>query len=575
MQEVEFYQLQRSVQDRFVRATRGDVPVPLMVSRPPQRAPVAWMVGGAAALMIPFALGAVGFGTLDSRLAIQPVAWAAAYAAIAVLGVFCILRGIALRQRSASMPYRPWVFFFPAGIVDAREPRLRVSPLDEFEGAETVEGSSVVGAKFSGGARYEFDVGEAGKVEQALSAIEEARRRWTESSQSANARDRALLDPLVDSGYSSPFSPTTQLSPPRVMPAWLLVIVPVIAGTVVGVGAWYVRNRLSEGRMYVAARAADRPEQYREYLARGGKRADIRDVLLPRSELRAVREVGTPEAIENYVAAYPNSKIQVEVDLVHRAILLQALTRAKEAGTLSALLDLEQRHPGSSLIVAQLAAAKTAVFQRALNEFQAAAAQPGGALIDTFTALLRHSQKHGPKVQIRFKRIMPRDLAKMEKAVRKHRFFLDETFLPLRYFGLSHAQSRERHIAGELMARFEKIFPKDILSFELGPRLKEEEDLKTVQQPTLYIERKLSLSGRFPSRDPRGVYVGLGVNYRAELLVPGTSEPLAFKFSTWSRPLTKILEEEGKGPPDVYEHTMQVSLDKFVRKLKAFIFAEP
>ena len=575
MQEVEFYQLQRSLQDRFIRATRGDVPVPLMVSRPPQRAPVVWMVAGVVVLLIPFALGAVGFGAVDSRFAIQSMVWASAYAAMTLLGAFCILRGIALRQRSASMPYRPWVFFFPSGVVDAREPRLRVFNLDEFEGPEVAKGSSIVGVKFSGGVTYQFDVGDAGKVEQALSAIEEAQRRWVESAQSENPRDRALLDPLVDSGYSSPFSPTAQHSPPRGVPAWVQGIVPIVTGIILGVGGWHVRNRLSEGRMYVAARAADRPEQYRAYLAHGGKRADIRDVLLPRSELRVVRDAATLDAIESYIDTHPNSKIQVEVNLVHRAILLQALGKAAKVGTLSALLDLEREHPGSKLILPELAAAKMAVFQKALNKFQAAAAEPGGLLVDTFTSLLRYAHKHGPKVVIRFKRIMPGNLREIEKSVRKHRFFLNETFLPLQYFKPSDAQSRERYVADKLIARFEKTFPKDILSFEVGSRLKEDEELGSVQQPTLYVQRKLSLSGLFPSRDPRGVYVGLGVNYLAELFVPGASKPLAFKFSTWSRPLTKILKEEGKGPSDVYEQTTQASLDKFASKLKAFIFAEP
>lgn len=574
MQEVDFYRLPRSVQDRFIRATRGDVPVPLMVFRPPNRAPVAWMVTGVVLLLVPLGLGLVGFGSLSSRFAVQSLTWAGAYAATTVLGAFCILRGIQLRQRSASTPYRPWIFLFPSGVVDAREPRLRVASLDEFEGTETVKGSPVVAVKFSRGVRYQFDVGDPGRVEQAVSALEEARRRWTESAQSESPRDRSLLDPLVDSGYSSPFSPTAQLVAPRGLPVWLLLAIPLIAGAVIGAGGWLVRNRISESRMYLAARRANTAEGYRAYLAYGGTRADVRDVLLPRAELARAQRAGSLEAIERYVEEHPHSKIQVEVDLVHRAALLAALAEARKKGNLSALLELEKEHGGPRLIQAELAAAKVTVFQRALDDFQAAA-RPGRELIETFTEVLRHAQKHGPRVEIRFRRILPGDLDDIERAVKKHRFYLNETFLPRQYFDVARAQARERYIAQKLVARFEKTFPKDILSFEVGPRLKDDEELRTVERPTLYIERKLSLSGLFPSNDPRGVYVGLGVNYRAELFVPGAQQSLPFKFSTWSRPLSKILNEPGKGVPDVYDHTMQASLDKFVAKFLAFVFAEP
>ena len=78
MHEIEFFQLQRSVQDRFVRATRGEVPVPLMVAPTPLRGPRVWTTLGIAALLAALAVGAIGFGSLESTFAVQPALWIAA-----------------------------------------------------------------------------------------------------------------------------------------------------------------------------------------------------------------------------------------------------------------------------------------------------------------------------------------------------------------------------------------------------------------------------------------------------------------------------------------------------------------
>lgn len=575
MQEIEFFQLQRSVQDRFIRATRGDVPVPLMVARPPLRAPRVWTTIGVIALVAAVGVSALGFGSLDSKHAIQPVTWIVAYFGPIAFGIFCILLAFALRQRSAAMPFRPWVFFFPSGIIDARKSLLRVHQLDEFEAAEPTKGSSILQVRFSGGRRFAFDVGDPAKMEQAIGAIGEAQRLWQATSAPERQRERSLLDPLIDPGYASPFSPTAPRVPPRGIRALLLLGIGLLAGLALGAAGWAVRNRLSEQRMFDTAVRLNTPVAYRAYLARGGKVTDVRDVLLPRAELRAAQKEGTLEAMDRYALAHTRSKIQLEVDAVYRAALLGALEKAKQEGTLTALVDLERKHPGAKLIQPELEAAKTAVFQKALDRFQEASPGATGQVVTTFTELLRYARRHGPRVEVRFKRKLASDPAEVEKAVRKSRSFTGDSVLPLQYFDAAHEQEREGWASAQLLPRLQEVFPKDVLEFRLGPRLGDDQELGAVTVPTLFIERSVRLSGAFPSLDPRGVFVGVGISYRVEFDIPETTTPFALKYSTWSPPHIRVFKQDGAKPADVYASTTRDSTDKFVKRLLAYTLAKP
>jgi hypothetical protein len=575
MHEIEFFQLQRSVQDRFIRATRGEVPVPLMVAPTPLRAPRVWTALGVAALLAAAVVGALGFGSLDNRLAIQPATWIAAYFGPLALGVFCILMGFALRQRSAAMPFRPWIFFFPCGVVDARRSCLRIHSLDEYEGTDTAKGSSVLHVRFSGGIRLAFDVGDPAKVEKAVGAISEAQRHWQATATPERQRERTLLDPLLDTGFTSPFSPTAPRVPPRGIRALMLLGIALLAGAVLGSVAWAARNRLSGRRMYDKALQINTPPAYRAYLTHGGKVADVREVLLPRAELRAAHKAGTVEAMDRYVLAHPRSKIQLEVDAVYRAALLGALDKAKQVGTLSALVALEKGHPGSKLIQPELEAAKTAVFQKALDAFQAASPNASPQVVAAFTELLRYARRHGPRVEVRFKRKLPSNLAELEKTIRMSRSFSGDEMLPLRYFDIAHDEEREGWATEQLLPRLQQVFSKDVLDFELGPRVGDDQELGEVKAPTLYIERNITLSGAFPSLAPRGVFAGVGTNYRVELYIPGGTTQFSFKCSTWSPPHIRVFKEEGGKPEDVYRSTTRASIDKFVQKLLAYVFVTP
>src|SRR5690606_35246107 len=93
-------------------------------------------------------------------------------------------------------------------------------------------------------------------------------------------------------------------------------------------------------------------------------------VLLPRAQLAVAREAGTIDAIRQYITEHPDSKIGGEVQEALRAAVLAALEKAKAVGTVTALAEFASKYPDHVLVSAEFAAARKAVYQRALAAFE-------------------------------------------------------------------------------------------------------------------------------------------------------------------------------------------------------------
>lgn len=572
MREVDFFQLPRPIQDRFVGAAQGGVPSPIMVSRPRQFAHLIWFGAAAISFAILLLVARAGFGALDSSLALQSPVWLPVYGALAGLSAFCLLRGSACTQRERLLPYRPWVYFFPVGIIDARNPKLRVFEATEIDSVEGVAGSSKVTVR-AGGETFVFDVGDAKNVQVAQSAIDEAKRLLRHADETHNRRDRAVLDPISDTGFSNPFSPKTPLVRREALPLVKSVPVALLLGVVLGSGLWWLRNNGSADRLYANARQQNDLAAYRAYLQRGGSRSDVTEVLLPRAELEQARKAGSLEAIEEFIRTHPNSKIHAEVASAEREVLLKKLEEAAAVGTITALDEFSRAHKRHDLVRPELERARQAVYTRALHDFKAQASPRNAEVVPFFERLLRYAQAHGPRVEIRFQRKVAGSSASIEQAVQKHTYYMGTVSLPTQYFDEAHARVRERDSAEKIIERLQKAFPPDILKFEHGAPLGENEELPDpVKVPTLFVQHTVQMNGLYLSRNPRGVFVGLGALFNGTFVVPGASERLETKFSQWRPPDTSLLEKEGASVPQVYEASAVEAFDKFRRRLLATIF---
>src|SRR5260221_730804 len=215
--DVDFYTLERPVQDRFSDATRSiGLPTPILWEAPESHSGGYWLL---AAAVIMGGLGFSllrGFGSLDSALAIAPPALAAASGLAVAAASYCLLRALARRHARATIPYRPGLYLFPAGVFDARSDPIRVYLHPELQGASVVDGARLKVAGKSG--EFVFRLPNAETAEQAREAFGRSRELYEQAARSDHRRERAMLDPLVDSGFSSPFSPKQRLL--RRKPLW-------------------------------------------------------------------------------------------------------------------------------------------------------------------------------------------------------------------------------------------------------------------------------------------------------------------------------------------------------------------
>ena len=326
MQVVDFFNLERSLQDRFVEAASGSVPPTPLAFTPARPRPAVFAWWGACVLGI-VAVGlvlALGFGSLDSSLAILGTPWAIALGALVAFAVFAALRALALDHDRDSLPYRAGAYVFPIGVVDAQTAVVRVYRFPDLKDVSRRERR--VSLLFDGGVRFEFETADPALADQLVSLVEQNRQRVSGDSGPPSSRELAALDPLADTGFKSPFTP----SEPRrkSSPRWLRFgwLEAVIAGAVLGPLAWKARNFVSEERLYTAARNLGTTAAFRAYLERGGHRPDVPEILLPHAELQEAIAKGSVAALEAFMARGKHPKIENEVQAALKKALLAELS---------------------------------------------------------------------------------------------------------------------------------------------------------------------------------------------------------------------------------------------------------
>lgn len=561
MKRVAFYSLPRAVQDHVVDSLAGRlVPVPILArfgARPKAR---AWWALSAAATLFLLLLCLLGIGNAKSSLSLHPLPVAALY----VLSVGAITIGFAnaaaCRARVRALPFAPGIYLFPANVIDAREPELRVFPLAELASAGAASGG--VALAF-GSERFVFPLGDPARLPEALARIEQGK---AQTASETDPRARFELDALEPPSVMSPLAPQHPMS--YVAPSWLRGrwALAAVVGLLLGAGLFFVRNTWSDNRMLATAQAKDDIEPYREYLGRGKRhRAAVADVLLPRAELRAAVAQGSVDAIDEFIASHPKTGIQAEVDAARRAALIAELERAKGLGTLSALLDFAARHPDHGL-GPELAAARHALFQKVLATFEKGVPEGETKTVELVRSLLAYSEKVGarstpnghlgPVVQIRFSRQPSNSLSRADSAVSKNPSFNGAASYPTRYLGDKYLGAQEEWLANHLGERLSKAFPKEMLSFERGPATDWSggDELPELDKPTLVVSYRIEWSGgAFAKRKPRIVLIGLFVFFRSAFVVPGDGSLLGSKFTAAENIPRDLVEQDEQEPPGTAE----------------------
>lgn len=583
MKSIEFYDLPRPIQERFVAAARASLaPSPLAIKLASRFVGARWFIASAALLALTAWYAARGFGELDDPGAIASGARAALYCLGFALSFGCLTRGLLVRDRAVSLPFARATYLFPAGVVDAMSSSIYVHSLADLSSVEAR--ASTLCVTFKDGASFEFPANDQQQADAARQAVTEAQERLDEATRADSVRHLAALDPLCQTNFPSPFSEDVPFKRPTAVWAFALLGMALASGAALGVGVWEVRNKLSARRIAEAARAQDTTAGYRLYLERGGQLPEIVDVLLPRAELAEARAQGSVAAIEQFVASHPGSKIQAEVDEALRAALLAALDDAKAQQTLAALDAFAAAHPRHAPVADELAAARHAVYRAASERARAMVAagkvqksHPG----EFIERLVAYVEEHGPKVQIQFRSYIGKSYEAADKVVRGSAYFAGNSSLPSRYFGSERMRRREAIAGPLLLAALQQLFPTEIVSFELAPALPSPEPgdrpppLPDPTVPTLFVDHRTELSGTFVNAKPRGIFLGAGVFFETSFVIPGDDTQLDIAVPTWRTPARDVMRHDKRTTADVYEDLARRSFSMFLRRYLDRLLRDP
>ncbi|MES1178640.1 MAG: hypothetical protein ABUL62_30240 [Myxococcales bacterium] len=573
MTKVDFWGLQRSIQERFVASTQGAAaPAPLAV-RPLARDTriLSYFALGVCGVVGAFIALRIGFGDLNSRYALAPVWCVAVYGGLFALAAFGFFKAAARYVTAYAVPFRPALYLFPIGVIDARAPQLAVYRITEETQAHVDSARRSLRIDV-GGSHFEFPAGDVERAQQAASAIIELRDRLANAGPDSSTREQSQVDPLIDNGFKNPFAPTESIR--KALPFWLKIW-PLLAlgfGVLLGGAAFLIRNHLSEARLYAAARSADQTDTYRTYLARGGKNPDVEALLLPRTELRDAVQQGGVSAIEQFIAQHPNTEIQPEADAALQQALLKELSVAQASGTLSALKAYAAQYSRYAFLAPNIERAINARIEATLQQLKPSLAPNQSKLLPFMERLLRYTAKHGPEVQVRFQRKPTETLETAEKSLRLSAYFSGAKTLPGQYFDEAHQTPREAAAAAYVTAALNDHFPRDLVDAKAGPALDAAADPKPTV-PTVLVTYHTELSGAFTSRRPRFAMSGIGLISKVSFEIPADSEGLAFKLTVWRAPDLNSLTDSST-PADLYETMAGEAFKRFMKKYLATLFVE-
>src|SRR5215472_3721558 len=127
MDRLDFYKLSRPVQDRFIGSANGNgFPTPILEQREGTREPPIWLAASGVAIIALIVIYRMHLGDLESRISIHGWLAALVYWLLVSAAFFGLLRALGLWAVERALPFRPGVYVFPIGVIDARKSDLFV-----------------------------------------------------------------------------------------------------------------------------------------------------------------------------------------------------------------------------------------------------------------------------------------------------------------------------------------------------------------------------------------------------------------------------------------------------------------
>ena len=576
MQPIDFYQLERTAQERFVGSVNGaGLPAPIVGTTSEPVAPRVWIGASAACFVLLIAVLITGYGNLHSRLAILGPIGLAALVVLASLVTFGLVRAAALSREHRASPFRPGVYVFPVGLIDARKTILHLYPIEDLAG---VFGPDARGLTLDfGGRLFSFPVADPARVTLVKEQLAAARTAIGEAGaarESIRPKALAALDPLQ--GYANPLASSDGMTRPVVPWAGLAWAIAGLSGLVLGGTLWMLRNTKSDDAMFAHAVLADDPDSFRGYLERGRRHTlEVTSVLLPRAELHEVVKAGDTGAIENFLAEHPRGAVAVEAGAALKTALLADSRRRHEDG-----------HSGA---YRRALAAQQSPPHRRRDRRRASRRLRGRA-----RSLRRDDRRQG--------RAVDRARPAARRMVREERTARGD---PVPDPEVEDDGPRGPSRGPEPAMEGGRVAPVPLLRRrrrEGGPRRAHVGDFPALRPgiscrisglvvgdpipdpdaplpaqivvPTLFVELGSMWAGSIQaSQKPRGVFVGLKLVFDATFRMPDATKPLKVKLDVWRVP--ELAQAIGADKPEdvVYGLMRSKAFEQFQKKLLGTFFS--
>ncbi len=579
MKAVDFYKLPRAIQDRFVGSVMsGFPPAPILAAKGGTSTKLVWLGVSAASFLALIVAARLGYGDLGSSLSLHTAKALPLYLGLVFGFAFGLVQAFARVVRERALPYASGVYLFPACLIDARDDQFRVYETRDLASVD-VQGSAIRVA-FKGGAQFLFPLSKPSAAQDIVREVEAARDRAMHAQATEDPKELVAVDPLHNPRFSSPVGPRDAYELKR--PPWGKLGPVVAAGVAIVMGPtlWMLRNNRSDKKMYAVATKANDSASYRLYLQHGNDyKAEVGDILLPRSELRDAEKIGTVEALLAYKKSHPTSKIPNEVAASIRKAMLSELEKAKAPGTLAALHEFERSYPEHG-VQPELSAAIHAVYARELDVYKKKAPSKDKSAVPFIERLFAYAEKHGPKVEIRFRRKAATTLERADQFILKTPTFMGVVSYPSRFFDDKHAGPRESNLGKLLATQFDAGLADELFEVAVGSLVTDAE-LPEPQVPTLFVAHVAEWSGHnYTSSRPRGSYIGVQFNFEATFVIPGDPKPWKYKQDIFKHAATHVLNNPdepmlppGQAEEKVYETMGQDAFEAFGKRLLANFFA--
>jgi hypothetical protein len=573
MTVVDFYKLPRALQDRFVGSVQsGFPPAPLLALKATTPRKFMWLALSAFCFVALVVVTRLGYGNLESGLALHGAKLIPLYLVLAFGLVFGLVAAAAQAIRERALPYASGVYLFPACAIDARSESFKVHATSDLISVQP-EGGRIAVA-FAGGAKFVFPA--TGDIGALIAEVNAGRDRAMRARATEDPAELIAADPLHNPRFSSPVGPREPYAmrrPPWGKHGWVIALV---AGVALSPALWALRNSGSDKKMYALATRANDTAGYRAYLAHGRKyETEVKDILLPRAELRDAVRAGTVEALLAYKASHPKSRIGPEVASAIRAAMLGELEKAKADGKLQSLEAFATKFPDHG-VDAELKAAIHAVYVRELESYKTRCPNKDKTVLPFVERLYAYAEQKGGKIQVRVRRKPSGSLGRADHFVSKTPTFMGEISYPSRYFDEKHAAPREAKLRKELVAKFAELGP--LFTIEDGEPVTGE-TLPPVDVPTIFVTHGAEWSSHsYVSRMPRGSYIGMLFPFDAQFVLPGDDKPFKYKTEPMRHAALGVLKTEKPpgftGPEEerVYDAMADEAFDIFVKRFSSHFF---